>query len=215
MVGQVVLLVSIGLLSGKNLNKLIIYANIKFNRRNSCGKFIYSCLQFTSISRPTNRGSYWGAPSTNFKAFDNNPSFSTTIKPFFVVGTVGRFFIGVGSVAPTINFIDYTPSHFGFKIEADAGSMTIRGTVSNGATNSQTAVLTTVAAPSSIDLAAVKTGVASVEFFYSVDAGAWQSATLTTNVPGFSTNDRIMKSVIFNGSAVDFTMIIGNYNYER
>lgn len=130
---------------------------------------------------------------------------------------VGHAWYGVGYATVAGTGITFPYSHVGFKIIKTGGVMTLYGTQGNGASESVTSALTTVANLDYLELMFKINGTTSVDYYWRQNAGALSSATnLATNMPTGTTGAGYIQMGLSNVStAVEYSIIPTALSYER
>lgn len=115
--------------------------------------------------------------------FGNSPSFGFQAS-ISTLGTTGGAYGGLGYSNIDGTGFNFTASHAGFKILIVASVASLYATQGNGATETASAALTTLAADDTIDVCFQINGTSSIDYYWRKNVAAWSAATnLATNLP--------------------------------
>jgi len=152
--------------------------------------------------------------SPNIKLNDRNAQFTTIISGGALTSTLGTQYIGVGDVTVNGAGHTFTDSHFGFKLVAGTGTVSLYGTQSDG-TEAVTGALTTLATNETLELFAVLRVGSGIDYYWRKDGGVLSSATtLTTNIPT-ATENLLQVSASNGGPASNFNLRVHSMSFER
>jgi hypothetical protein len=147
-----------------------------------------------------------------------SPSFTSVISTEVLTAAsgAGSMYLGLGdiSVDGTLGQT-FTGAHIGFKIIKTGGVVSLYATQADGATETASAALTTLADYDGLVLIAKLNGSSSVDYYYRKNGSALSSATnLTTNLPT-GPEFNVQWSTTNKGTAFNFAFSIVSFSYER
>ena len=153
-----------------------------------------------------------------FLAYKGNPVFTAG----FYVSTFGfddqQMFIGVGNITSASGAagITFTNNHFGFKVLRESGTVNLYTTNADGVTEKAT-LLAAIAAADFIEVIAIMTSDASVDYFYRRNGGALSAITThTLNIPAASTSESVCAFTINNHNVAQSLTFTGTtMSYRR
>lgn len=145
-----------------------------------------------------------------------SPTFSTRVLFTLISNSAGSMYLGLGNPTVATTGHTFTVGHTGFKVIRSGGVNTLYATQADGAAETVSSALTTIADGDEMDLVLRVNGTASVDYYWRKNGGALSSATnLTTNMPA-GTSQQAQFSISCNNvddQAIDMT--VGNASYIR
>lgn len=151
-----------------------------------------------------------GMDGNNANIFTGSPMVTVGCR-VLSIGTTGYFFLGIGLMTS----ITATANHIGFLIDIASGVATLKFSNANGTTQTLSAAITTLTNQDNLQVCFKKTSTTSIDFYYSLNGGAWSSATThTTNIPTGSAGDGDANFRAANTTG-QCRIAVESYYYER
>lgn len=147
--------------------------------------------------------------------FANSPIFGCQVRAETIPAS-GSLFVGVGNVTTAGAGHTFTDNHFGFKIVSTGSVSTLIATQADGTTEAVSATLETgfTTTTGRFMLKAQKNGTTNITYYWSMNGAAWQSVTLSTNLPTGTTTSLMQWSVSTNGTNSNAQYTVSGSSYS-
>jgi len=146
--------------------------------------------------------------------FVGSPVFTSTFN-LGLIGTTGSAYLGLGVVTKSGAGHTYTTDHCGFKILIAASVASLYATQGDGATETASSALTTLADTAQLDIMLKVNSTTSIDYYWQKNGGGWSAATnLTTNMPD-TASILAQLSLANDSTATEHIMYVASASYSR